>query len=82
MCDKTKTTDTTRELSKKIHKKCLDVARLTGIKYKSLRGGAVYVAAIISKDKVTQTDIAKACSVSEITIRNTYQKIIEYGDVQ
>ena len=59
----------------------LEAARDTGITSgKSpvgLAAAAVYAAALLSNEKVTQTQVSEVADISEVTIRNRYKELLE-----
>jgi transcription initiation factor TFIIB len=42
-----------------------------------LAAGAIYAGALLSNEKVTQSAVSEAANVSEVTIRNRYQELLE-----
>jgi transcription initiation factor TFIIB len=47
-----------------------------------LAAAAVYAAALLTNDKVTQSEVGEVASISEVTIRNRYKELLEAEDVQ
>ena len=45
-----------------------------------LAAAAVYAAALLTNDKVTQSTVSDVANVSEVTIRNRYQEILDASD--
>lgn len=45
-----------------------------------LAAAAIYTAALMEGEKQTQADVARVCDVTEVTIRNRYQEIVEVSD--
>ncbi|WP_311173187.1 transcription initiation factor IIB [Halobellus ordinarius] len=45
-----------------------------------LAAAAVYAAALLTNDKVTQSQVSDVANVSEVTIRNRYKELLEAGD--
>jgi transcription initiation factor TFIIB len=62
----------------------IDAARGTGIMSgKSpvgLAAAAVYAAALLSNEKVTQSQVSEVADISEVTIRNRYKELLEADD--
>ena len=48
---------------------------VTGKAPKGMAAAALYIASIMTKQKVTQRDIAKASGVTEVTVRNRYKQL-------
>jgi len=42
-----------------------------------LAAAAVYAAALLSNEKVTQSEVSRVASISEVTIRNRYKELLE-----
>lgn len=42
--------------------------------------GVIYIASAKSDERITQKEIADSADISEITVRNTYKKIIKAFD--
>ncbi|ELY48283.1 transcription initiation factor IIB [Natronorubrum sulfidifaciens] len=45
-----------------------------------LAAAAVYAAALLTNEKVTQNDVSDVASISEVTIRNRYKELLEASD--
>ncbi|MFB6354319.1 MAG: hypothetical protein ABEJ92_09555, partial [Halobacteriales archaeon] len=45
-----------------------------------LAAAAVYAAALLTNEKVTQAEVREVTDVSEVTIRNRYQELLEASD--
>jgi transcription initiation factor TFIIB len=45
-----------------------------------LAAAAVYAAALLTNEKVTQNDVSEVASISEVTIRNRYKELLEASD--
>ncbi|NKE36821.1 transcription initiation factor IIB [Natronococcus sp. JC468] len=45
-----------------------------------LAAAAVYAAALLTNEKVTQNDVSEVASISEVTIRNRYHELLEAED--
>jgi transcription initiation factor TFIIB len=48
---------------------------VTGKAPKGMAAAALYIASIMTKQKITQRDIAKASGVTEVTVRNRYKQL-------
>ncbi|WP_178917105.1 transcription initiation factor IIB family protein [Natronomonas gomsonensis] len=63
----------------------IDAARedgiLSGKSPVGLAAAAVYAAALLCNEKVTQSDVSEVADISEVTIRNRYKELLEAGDV-
>jgi transcription initiation factor TFIIB len=46
-----------------------------------LAAAAVYAGALLSNEKVTQSEVSEVASISEVTIRNRYKELLEADDV-
>ncbi|MHB9286162.1 transcription initiation factor IIB [Halobacteriales archaeon Cl-PHB] len=62
-------------------RKLLDAARdeglMSGKSPVGLAAAAVYAAALLSNEKVTQTEVSEVADISEVTIRNRYKELLE-----
>jgi transcription initiation factor TFIIB len=54
---------------------------LSGKSPVGLAAAAVYAAALLSNEKVTQSQVSDVANISEVTIRNRYKELLEAGDV-
>ncbi len=45
-----------------------------------LAAAAVYAAALLTNEQVTQNDVSEVASISEVTIRNRYHELLEAED--
>ena len=45
-----------------------------------LAAAAVYAAALLTNDKVTQSEVSEVTDISEVTIRNRYKELLEAAD--
>ena len=54
---------------------------LSGKSPVGLAAAAVYAAALLCNEKVTQNDVSEVADISEVTIRNRYKELLEAGDV-
>jgi len=46
-----------------------------------LAAAAVYAAALLTNEKVTQNDVSEVANISEVTIRNRYKELLESSEV-
>jgi transcription initiation factor TFIIB len=46
-----------------------------------LAAAAVYAAALLCNEKVTQNEVSEVADISEVTIRNRYKELLEAGEV-
>jgi transcription initiation factor TFIIB len=54
---------------------------LSGKSPVGLAAAAVYAAALLTNEKVTQSEVSDVANISEVTIRNRYKELLEAGDV-
>ncbi|AGB37170.1 transcription initiation factor IIB [Natronococcus occultus] len=70
--------------TERMARELLDSAREEGVHSgKSpvgLAAAAVYAAALLTNEKVTQNDVSEVASISEVTIRNRYKELLEASD--
>ena len=63
----------------------IDAARgdglLSGKSPVGLAAAAVYAAALLCNEKVTQNDVSEVADISEVTIRNRYKELLEAGEI-
>ena len=76
------------ELSDEVERRArelLDDAReaglLSGKSPVGLAAAAIYAAALLTNEKVTQSEVSEVANISEVTIRNRYKEILEAGEV-
>ena len=66
-------------------RKLIEAARgdgiLSGKSPVGLAAAAVYAAALLCNEKVTQNEVSGVADISEVTIRNRYKELLEAGDV-
>jgi transcription initiation factor TFIIB len=53
---------------------------LSGKSPVGIAAAAVYAAALLANQKVTQSEVSEVASISEVTIRNRYKELLEAGD--
>jgi len=46
-----------------------------------LAAAAIYAAALLSNEKVTQNEVSQVASISEVTIRNRYKELLEAANI-
>lgn len=75
------------ETSRAVQRKAVDIledaaeAGLTSGKSPTgLAGAAIYIAAILCEERLTQSEIASVAQVTEVTIRKRYQEMLEVVD--
>lgn len=49
---------------------------VTGRDPRGLAAAAIYIASILTDNRVTQRDIAVAAGVTEVTVRNRYKELV------
>jgi transcription initiation factor TFIIB len=54
---------------------------LSGKSPVGLAAAAVYAAALLCNEKVTQSEVSEVASISEVTIRNRYKELLEAAEV-
>jgi transcription initiation factor TFIIB len=54
---------------------------LSGKSPVGLAAAAVYAAALLCNDKVTQSEVSEVADISEVTIRNRYKELLEAAEV-
>jgi len=65
----------------KIYNEIEKYPRIASLSEKSKISSCLYLALIISGEKRTQSDICLIFNLREITLRNTYRKILEQVDI-
>jgi transcription initiation factor TFIIB len=58
-----------------------DAGLLSGKSPVGLAAAAIYAAALLTNEKVTQNQVSEVANISEVTIRNRYKEILEAGEV-
>ena len=58
-----------------------DAGLLSGKSPVGLAAAAVYAAALLCNEKVTQSEVSEVASISEVTIRNRYKELLEAAEV-
>ena len=54
---------------------------LSGKSPVGLAAAAIYASALLTNQKVTQSEVSEVANISEVTIRNRYKELLEAGDV-
>jgi transcription initiation factor TFIIB len=54
---------------------------LSGKSPVGLAAAAIYASALLTNQKVTQSEVSEVADISEVTIRNRYKELLEAGDV-
>jgi transcription initiation factor TFIIB len=49
---------------------------ITGRDPRGLAAGAIYIASILTNNRVTQREISKAAGITEVTVRNRYKELV------
>ena len=66
-------------------RKLIDAARedgrLSGKSPVGLAAASVYAAALLTNEKVTQSEVSEVANISEVTIRNRYKELLEAAEV-
>lgn len=55
---------------------------ITGRDPKGLAAGAIYIASILTDNRVTQREIASAAGVTEVTVRNRYKELVRELEIR
>ncbi|MFD1515403.1 transcription initiation factor IIB [Halomarina rubra] len=58
-----------------------DAGLLSGKSPVGLAAAAIYAAALLTNEKVTQSQVSDVANISEVTIRNRYKELLEAADV-
>jgi transcription initiation factor TFIIB len=76
------------ELSDEVERRARDLIEdarnagvLSGKSPVGLAAAAVYAAALLCNEKVTQNDVSEVADISEVTIRNRYKELLEASEV-
>ena len=70
----------TERLARELLRAGEDAAVHVGKSPVGLAAAALYAAGLLASDRLTQTEVGEATSVSEVTIRNRYQELLEAYD--
>ena len=74
-------TDETERRARDLIEGARGAGLLSGKSPVGLAAAAVYAAALLTNDKVTQSEVSDVASISEVTIRNRYKELLEAEDV-
>jgi len=74
-------TDETERRARELIERARRAGLLSGKSPVGLAAAAVYAAALLTNDKVTQREVSDVASISEVTIRNRYKELLEADDV-
>ena len=76
------------ELTEEAERRARDLVRsardagiLSGKSPVGIAAAAIYAAALLTNQKVTQSQVSDVASISEVTIRNRYKELLEAADV-
>ncbi|OVE86286.1 transcription initiation factor IIB [Natronolimnobius baerhuensis] len=69
--------DETERRARQLLKTAKDEGIHSGKSPVGLAAAAVYAAALLTNEKVTQNDVSEVASISEVTIRNRYHELLE-----
>jgi transcription initiation factor TFIIB len=73
--------DETERRARELIERAREAGLLSGKSPVGLAAAAVYAAALLTNDKVTQSEVGEVASISEVTIRNRYKELLEAEDV-
>jgi transcription initiation factor TFIIB len=74
-------TDETERRARELVERARRAGLLSGKSPVGLAAAAVYAAALLTNDKVTQSEVSDVANISEVTIRNRYKELLEADDV-
>jgi transcription initiation factor TFIIB len=76
------------ELTEEAERRARDLVRsardagiLSGKSPVGIAAAAIYAAALLTNQKVTQSEVSDVANISEVTIRNRYKELLEAADV-
>ncbi|WP_415381037.1 transcription initiation factor IIB [Halosimplex sp. TS25] len=72
--------DDTERRARELIESARDQGILSGKSPVGLAAAAVYAAALLTNEKVTQSEVSGVASISEVTIRNRYKELLEAVD--
>ncbi|WP_306059758.1 transcription initiation factor IIB [Natronococcus wangiae] len=72
--------DETERMARELLDSARDEGVHSGKSPVGLAAAAVYAAALLTNEKVTQNDVSEVASISEVTIRNRYKELLEASD--
>src|SRR6056297_3646002 len=73
--------DETERRARELIERARSGGLLSGKSPVGLAAAAVYAAALLTNDKVTQSQVGDVANISEVTIRNRYKELLEAEDV-
>jgi len=74
-------TDETERRARELIERARRAGLLSGKSPVGLAAAAVYAAALLTNDKVTQSEVSDVANISEVTIRNRYKELLEADNV-
>ncbi|QLH77619.1 transcription initiation factor IIB [Halosimplex rubrum] len=72
--------DDTERRARELIESARDQGILSGKSPVGLAAAAVYAAALLTNEKVTQSEVSEVANISEVTIRNRYKELLESVD--
>ncbi|WP_436909740.1 transcription initiation factor IIB [Halosimplex marinum] len=72
--------DDTERRSRELIESAREEGLLSGKSPVGLAAAAVYAAALLTNEKVTQSEVSEVANISEVTIRNRYKELLESVD--
>ncbi|WP_436927386.1 transcription initiation factor IIB [Halosimplex amylolyticum] len=72
--------DDTERRARELIESARDQGILSGKSPVGLAAAAVYAAALLTNEKVTQSEVSEVANISEVTIRNRYKELLEAVD--
>jgi len=72
--------DETERRARELVERARNAGLLSGKSPVGLAAAAVYAAALLVNDKVTQSEVGDVANISEVTIRNRYKELLEAED--
>ena len=66
--------------ARKLLEAATDAGTISGKSPVGLAAAAVYAAALLTNEKVTQSEVSEVADISEVTIRNRYKELLEAKD--
>ena len=74
-------TDETERQARELIERARRAGLLSGKSPVGLAAAAVYAAALLTNEKVTQSEVSDVANISEVTIRNRYKELLEADNV-
>jgi transcription initiation factor TFIIB len=72
--------DETEMEARKLIRSAQESGVLSGKSPVGLAAAAVYAAALLTNEKVTQSEVSEVANISEVTIRNRYKELLEASE--